>query len=157
MGRSLELADTQASTMESNSNMNDKGKVHHVKQRYTKTAYKKTTKQCVKCRNCGGEYPHKGDCPAKGKTCNFCNKPNHFKSVCRSFKKQNDKPHLKQKSQKCAKVDTGDSSDDDYCYSVSHTNNKLFIKVEECNEPSCEALIFPYGVVLFNIFSTICI
>ena len=31
------------------------------------------------------------------------------------------------------------------------------IKVEECNEPSCEALIFPYGVVLFNIFSTICI
>ena len=30
-------------------------------------------------------------------------------------------------------------------------------KVEECNEPSCEALIFPYGVVLFNIFSTICI
>ena len=30
-------------------------------------------------------------------------------------------------------------------------------KVEECNQPSCEALIFPYGVVLFNIFSTICI
>ena len=30
-------------------------------------------------------------------------------------------------------------------------------KVEECNEPSCEALIFPYGVVLFNIFSTMCI
>ena len=26
------------------------------------------------------------------------------------------------------------------------------VKVEECNEPSCEALIFPYGVVLFNIF-----
>ena len=23
------------------------------------------------------------------------------------------------------------------------------LKVEECNEPSCEALIFPYGVVLF--------
>ena len=32
-----------------------------------------------------------------------------------------------------------------------------FLKVEECNQPSCEALIFPYGVVLFNIFSTICI
>ena len=31
------------------------------------------------------------------------------------------------------------------------------IKVEECNEPSCEALNFPYRVVLFNIFSTICI
>ena len=35
--------------------------------------------------------------------------------------------------------------------------NEACIKVEECNEPSCEALIFPYGVVLFNIFSTICI
>ena len=34
---------------------------------------------------------------------------------------------------------------------------KHYLKVEECNEPSCEALIFPYGVVLFNIFSTICI
>ena len=33
----------------------------------------------------------------------------------------------------------------------------VVFKVEECNEPSCEALIFPYGVVLFNIFSTICI
>ena len=36
-------------------------------------------------------------------------------------------------------------------------NNFTRFKVEECNEPSCEALIFPYGVVLFNIFSTICI
>ena len=26
------------------------------------------------------------------------------------------------------------------------------LKVKECNEPSCEALIFPYGVVLFNVF-----
>ena len=34
---------------------------------------------------------------------------------------------------------------------------KKFVKVEECNKPSCEALIFPYGVVSFNIFSTICI
>ena len=33
----------------------------------------------------------------------------------------------------------------------------ILFKVEECNEPSCEALIFPYGVVLFNIFSTVCI
>ena len=29
-------------------------------------------------------------------------------------------------------------------------------KVEECKVPSCEALIYPYGGVLFNIFSTIC-
>ena len=39
----------------------------------------------------------------------------------------------------------------------SNPTKVMTFKVEECNEPSCEALIFPYGVVLFNIFSTICI
>ena len=29
---------------------------------------------------------------------------------------------------------------------------EILFKVEECNEPSCEALIFLYGVVLFIIF-----
>ena len=41
-------------------------------------------------------------------------------------------------------------------YLILHSITNI-VKVEECNEPSCEALIFPYGVVLFNIFSTICI
>ena len=37
------------------------------------------------CRNCGGTFPNKGFlCPAKGKECNLCKKPNHFASVCRS-------------------------------------------------------------------------
>ena len=34
--------------------------------------------------NCGGHYPHDGQCPAAGKTCNLCRKPNHFATVCRS-------------------------------------------------------------------------
>ena len=35
------------------------------------------------CRNCGYEYPHKtSTCPAKGKTCNFCKKVNHFSRCC---------------------------------------------------------------------------
>ena len=44
----------------------------------------------------------------------------------------------------------------DLC-NMSSKLKSIILKVEECNEPSCEALIFPYGVVLFNIFSTICI
>ncbi|CAB3998539.1 Transposon Tf2-9 poly [Paramuricea clavata] len=36
------------------------------------------------CRNCGGSFPHKGLCPAKGKQCRKCGKLNHFQSVCRS-------------------------------------------------------------------------
>ena len=39
------------------------------------------------CKNCGREFPHKGACPARGKTCNNCGKPNHFATVCRA--KQN--------------------------------------------------------------------
>ena len=41
----------------------------------------------IKCRNCGGSYPHAGGktcCPAYQKECNNCGKLGHFKSVCRS-------------------------------------------------------------------------
>ena len=39
-----------------------------------------------KCGLCGGNFPHEGgrtNCPAYGKTCSNCQKPNHFSSVCR--------------------------------------------------------------------------
>ena len=35
------------------------------------------------CHCCGMKYPPKS-CPAYGKTCRTCGKPNHFASVCRS-------------------------------------------------------------------------
>ena len=35
------------------------------------------------CRCCGKKHPPKS-CPAHGKTCSTCGKPNHFASVCRS-------------------------------------------------------------------------
>ena len=37
------------------------------------------------CRNCGGDYPHPNgkECPALGKTCNYCQKKNHFAVKCR--------------------------------------------------------------------------
>ena len=42
-----------------------------------------------KCLSCGYDWPHPGgreSCPAKGKTCNNCKKPNHFESVSKSKK-----------------------------------------------------------------------
>ncbi|XP_071842713.1 uncharacterized protein [Apostichopus japonicus] len=36
-----------------------------------------------KCNRCGLTYPHKGKCPAFGTNCNYCEKPNHWQSVCR--------------------------------------------------------------------------
>ncbi|CAB4030059.1 Retrovirus-related Pol poly from transposon, partial [Paramuricea clavata] len=40
------------------------------------------------CRNCGGIFPHNGDCPAKGKECRACGKSGHFAKVCRSKPKR---------------------------------------------------------------------
>ena len=38
-----------------------------------------------KCGNCGrAKHQSKDQCPAQGKTCNKCQKPNHFSNVCRS-------------------------------------------------------------------------
>ena len=51
-----------------------------------------------------GEYPHKENCPARGKTCHKCGKTNHFAKFCRSatvrkqwgeFKKSGGKPKHK--------------------------------------------------------------
>ena len=42
-----------------------------------------------KCENCGYDWPHAGGknaCPAKGKTCKFCKRLNHFSSVCKQRK-----------------------------------------------------------------------
>ena len=34
------------------------------------------------CFQCGGNYPHSRDCPAKGKKCNKCQKEDHFERCC---------------------------------------------------------------------------
>ena len=36
------------------------------------------------CLRCGRSWPHRnGECPAKGKLCTKCGKPNHFAKVCK--------------------------------------------------------------------------
>ena len=39
---------------------------------------------CKTCFQCGGNYPHSRDCPAKCKKCNKCQKEVHFERHCRS-------------------------------------------------------------------------
>ena len=36
------------------------------------------------CGNCGLRLPHRSTCPARGKPCLACGKPNHFANACRS-------------------------------------------------------------------------
>ena len=88
----------------------------------------------VNCRNCGSNYPDTGACPAKGKSCNNCGKPNHFAAVCRGKpnqtrvpRNQTYKPSKKHKPRNLKTLDTeSNSSDDDYLYSMTNQkNNKV--------------------------------
>ena len=83
------------------------------------------------CRNCGCNYPHTGACPAKGKTCNNCGKPNHFAAVCRGKQNQTRVPRnqasksSKKHKSKNLKTDMeSNSSDDDYLYTMTHQKNR---------------------------------
>ena len=94
VGRMLEQADMQAQAMEkSEVNALPRKPPPPQAQPYHNQGYSKfrnrssATSQAHKgtrsapsatCGNCGGHYPHDGQCPAAGKTCNLCRKPNHF-------------------------------------------------------------------------------
>ena len=52
-------------------------------QRFDHRTSRKGGKGQGKCRNCGNNHPPR-ICPAYGKECFKCKKPNHFKEFCRS-------------------------------------------------------------------------
>lgn len=75
-----------------------------------------------KCMRCGGKYPHEDTpCPAIGMTCNYCKKPNHFKSVCLKLK---NKEQVKVVTQHFPETDSDESSDE-YCYSIHSAVNNV--------------------------------
>ena len=80
-GRALELSEQQAAGMEESAvSVN----AVHQKGRAATSRRAGTAKPNIQCRNCGGKYPHDGECPAKGKDCKACGKLNHFAKQCRS-------------------------------------------------------------------------
>ena len=88
LGRTLELSDAQATEMERQSinkiTAARKPKQTNIRQTPRPPGHTQRRSSSNKCRNCGGEFPHRnGPCPAKGKICNACNKPNHYAKVCR--------------------------------------------------------------------------
>jgi len=151
MGRALEMADAQALTMERDS----VNKIHTTQrsQPHTPRGYKqnirphnhndKGKQQKRSCRNCGGQFPHKIECPAKGKTCNFCKKHNHFSKVCRSRLKRENVQEVKTKE---AIIES--SSDEEYAYTikkktehVSEVSTKTPKVNVTVNEKQCKFLL----------------
>ena len=139
MGRMLEQSDKQAAQVEGSANGFSKD-VHSV----SKPHYRGTTRRPTgrsrgrprqrqlhanettprqsrdrattnKCKNCGYDFPHRtAPCPAKGKACNYCGKPNHFSRCCR----QRGKQRVQEVS------DLQASSDDEYTYNISTKGNR---------------------------------
>ena len=93
IGRTLELTDKHAASMENESISAVRyNKNQQTTRRDTPLSHKETTQDRHSkktCKNCGGAYPHSGSCPARGKTCNYCKKLNHFKRVCMKLKRNN--------------------------------------------------------------------
>ena len=137
-GRTLEISEQQAEGIEQGATaavnvLEHKHKPQNADQRGNRNFN-------TQCRNCGGRYPHKGDCPAKGKDCNACGKPKHFAKVCRSSQRKpaqshdrrsyQDTTHRKQKitrkvnqvTTSCAECHThrdSSSCDDQYVFVVN--------------------------------------
>ncbi|XP_061193203.1 uncharacterized protein K02A2.6-like [Saccostrea echinata] len=83
LDRAMEVAETQAQTMEEQSER----AVNFVNKPCVKFKNRQSEKpkgqsKCTAvsaavantCRNCGGPYPHTAECPAKGKQCRYCKK-----------------------------------------------------------------------------------
>ena len=113
--------------------------------RESRTVQKLNTTSQQTCRNCGGQYPHERQCPAQGKSCRKCSKPNHFAKVyrggaartnhrTRDEKQRSQQAKTKLKERKSihpvSKTGESESSDDEYLYTVaSKETPKVNVKV----------------------------
>ncbi|KAK3720930.1 hypothetical protein QZH41_014537, partial [Actinostola sp. cb2023] len=108
-GRALELSETQAKEVEP------------VAPSQTTSYNRYAPNKTEKCGNCGGDFPHRGPCKAKGKICNSCGKLNHFARVCRSNPtSRNTVRNVTQEN-----VTQDDDEDELYAYTIgSNARNK---------------------------------
>lgn len=136
-GRTLEISELQSKGIEEGSNPITA--VNQIHRKIHKKTYQKRPAggSNTQCRNCGGEWPHKNECPARGKQCKACGKQNHFARQCRS-KSQHTKQqaetqgYKKNYRKKINQVEThsesaqpksSSSSDESYAYTVNSNSN----------------------------------
>ena len=134
--RSQELSERRAGEIEKSTeklktlHLKDKqstSKPHHRERKtrtstqgkHSKASESDKMKVTQSCYHCGGDYPHKGKCPAKGATCNFCKKTGHFEKVCI----QKRKTQGQGKRVKHVSAYESDGSSDDYVFAARGGGN----------------------------------
>lgn len=140
LARSLSLSDVRTREVENDGMINNLHSRARTSGRSSKSAPKPKTKpkssSSLNCFHCGGSYPHQNVCPAKGKDCNNCGKPNHFSRVCQSKQKsRKDKPQKsnpKSHSHQANAMESAnhDGEDSDYVFNTwSGTNKHMFAHI----------------------------
>ena len=111
LGRTVEVVSKQIQEMRKSQGRrlpDVEASVHQLKHiRVSKTRdnnYEPSNKECF---NCGGTYPHEGQCPALGKTCNFCKGLNHYAKCCKS-KSKHSNTNRSQRGTKIAQTQSTD-------------------------------------------------
>lgn len=114
--------------------------------------YKQHRKSCTRCG-----YTHDKNCPAYGKTCNKCQKPNHFATMCRTNRFSSSNKEVKQ----CQNLDF--NIEENHTYSVSSITQSVnqikswneVIKVEGVNlqfklDTGAEVNVLPLSFIRDN-------
>ena len=91
LARSFEASQAQLSAMAGSSSNNFEETVHLFRKQNTQKGPQGTQasnsqppRETWLCGNCGRSHNSLSNCPARGQTCLYCKKPNHFAEVCRS-------------------------------------------------------------------------
>ena len=128
--RTYELSEVQAKGMEQHtqpsSDMTNRvttTKSHTRNRESSKAPHAAKPRRSVPCRNCGGTFPHKQQCPAKGVTYHLCGKLNHFAKHSLRRGVSHKPLHNKAKVHAVDHTVSSSSSDDDYVFGVSSTPN----------------------------------
>ncbi|XP_038063161.1 uncharacterized protein LOC119733867 [Patiria miniata] len=97
LARSLSLSESRAHDVEADGSQTAVNKVAKPKRNFKKPTRHDTKPPKRTCFYCGGSYPHKNQCPAKGHECSKCGKQDHFEKVCRSDKQRKNTPTRKRR------------------------------------------------------------
>ncbi len=143
--RSLEASEMQATGMEKSlphtaAEVNWVQHERQTKPRGAKPQQARSSTRSSTCCQCGLAWPHKmNPCPAKGKICRKCGKPNHFAKMCLSKPKA--RPHQHSQKANINQVQeeapsSSDDSDDEYLYTMNYDSNtpkipKVFVKIDD--------------------------